>query len=666
MHNIMYLHRDRRLSPAIPALLFTLVAACSSNHVGPVPATPAPSEQVPDTTPDAGTVTPPSTASNWTTLGTRATTSGAETAITANAGATSSDYDPPAQYPGKVVTQPTQYITTQDGTQLATYVSMPTDANGNVVTTPLPTVLIQTAYNGAAGVIGGADPYIIQHGYVTVIVDVRGSGQSTGSWDAFGADEQADYAQVVTWVTTQPWFNGSIGVYGVSYLGITAIITAAQANPAIKAAFPIVPIGDGYRDIVFTGGQVNPTFIPIWLGLVSVLSLVDPTVLTDPQVGVEAVLDHVISAVAEFQVPLLLQALLGDPGTAYDGPFWATRSPLENDGKITVPTFIVGGLHDLFQRSEPISYEEIKTHATTKLLIGPWTHLEAAFGSGLPVDGVPVLDHIELRWFDQYVKGMSVGADTLPNVTQYLAGYGHFVTATDWPNPGAQAQRLYLHGDGSLSDTAPAAGEPAHNIAQVPIEGLCSISSSQWTAGILGFIPLPCFTNDNATETWTVKYQTPPMAADYYINGPIEADIWMATTAEDAGLSVRVDDVDPNGVAVALTNGIQTASLRAVDATRSRTLNGQMIQPWHPYTADSLLPVGSGNIIEVPVEIFSTSAFIAKGHSLRVSVGASDLPQGVPPVPTLLQSLAGVLTIYGDADHQSSVVIPVVPADSLQ
>ncbi|WP_150326481.1 CocE/NonD family hydrolase, partial [Enterobacter hormaechei] len=146
-------------------------------------------------------------------------------------------------------------------------------------------VLVQTSYNGGnaqyeasiGAALGAADPYIVQHGYATVVVDVRGTGQSQGAWDAFGADEQSDYGHVVDWVTQQSWGNGAIGLYGVSYLGITTVITAAQNHPAVKAAFPIVPIGDGYRDIVFTGGQTNLTFIPAWFGLVSVLSLTDPT-----------------------------------------------------------------------------------------------------------------------------------------------------------------------------------------------------------------------------------------------------------------------------------------------------------------------------------------------------------------------------------------------------
>src|SRR3546814_18363509 len=93
-----------------------------------------------------------------------------------------------------------------------------------------------------------------------------------------------------------------------------------------------------------------------------------------------------------------------------------------------------------------------------------------------------------------------------------------------------------------------------------------------------------------------------------YINGPIEADVWLSTTAADASLSVRVDDVDENGVAKSLTNGIQTASLRMVDESRSRKLDGQMIQPWHPYTQDSVQAVGSGNLVMVPVDIFQPSA----------------------------------------------------------
>src|SRR5690606_11521650 len=151
-----------------------------------------------------------------------------------------------------------------------------------------------------------------------------------------------------------------------------------------------------------------------------------------------------------FQVPVILQSALGTGEYNYDGPFWRTRSPIEQADRIRIPTFIVGGLNDIFQRGEPMLYETISRNTTAKLLIGPWQHINAAFGAGLPADDVPMLDQIALMWFDQYLKDMDVGADTVPNVTQYYYGAERYATTTDWPHPQAQAERWYLRGDRSL------------------------------------------------------------------------------------------------------------------------------------------------------------------------------------------------------------------------
>ncbi len=102
-------------------------------------------------------------------------------------------------------------------------------------------------------------------------------------------------------------------------------------------------------------------------------------------------------------------ALIGDENK-YDTEFWRIRSPLEQIDKITAPTFVVGGLNDIFQRGEPLIYEGLKDHTTAKLLIGPWEHLDGSSGAGLPADGVPALANIRLAWFDQYLKGMDTGA----------------------------------------------------------------------------------------------------------------------------------------------------------------------------------------------------------------------------------------------------------------
>ncbi len=578
-------------------------------------------------------------------------------------------YDRPETYPG-VTKLPTTFITMRDGVKLAASVTLPALGEDQVDTSKYPTILIQTSYNLTAGnfvsAIGGADPFMVQRGYATVVVDVRGTGNSLGKWEAFGETEQADFKEVAEWVTQQPWSNGNIGVFGVSYLGITAILTAQQQHPAVKAAFPIVPIGDGYRDIVFTGGNVNATFIPLWMGLITGLGVLSFDALqTDPIAGLQSIIGGLLNAVVGFQVPTMLKALLGDPGTVYDGDFWAERSPIEGANKVTVPTFVVGGLFDLFQRSEPLWFEALKDKVPVKLLVGPWTHIEAAMDESLPQDGLPSLQQLQLQWFDQYVMGLDTNVEAQPNVTQYVLGLDRYQTTSDWPHPAMRPETLFLQPDGSLAADQPIADNATHAVLQQPLNGLCSSSTSQWTAGITAMLPIPCFSDNTLTETGAAQFFTPASDEGFYINGPMQANIWVSTTALDANVSVRLDLVAPDGSSEPISNGLLTASNRHVDESRSRIMNGVMLQPWHPYRADSVLPVTPNEPMLLPIEIFPSAAYVPPGFRLRLSVNSSNLPQGLPPVPTLLKSVLGLLTVFSDSQRPSSLVLPVVPVSAL-
>ncbi len=579
------------------------------------------------------------------------------------------DYQRVEDYPN-TVRMPAEYITMSDGTLLSAQVMMPADADGNAVTGPLPVVLTQTGYNkSASGYVDGFafNTTLVKHGYAHVAVDVRGTGTSQGTWEIFSEREQLDYKEVMDWVATQPWSNGKVGTWGPSFMGITQIFTGAWRHPAHKAIFALVPMGDAYRDIVFTGGQVNVGFIPLWIGLVTGLGLIPAQ--PSPE-AIPALLDHVLGT-ATYDLPIIAQAVLGSGEQNYDSEFWRTRSPIEVADQVRVPTFIVGGLHDLFQRGEPMLYEVIKNNATAKLLIGPWTHLDASSGAGLPADGVPDVNQIALMWFDRYLRGINNGAESVPNVTQYVYGEERYVVSPDWPHPQARAERWYLRGDRTLSAELPAADEAPRYTLQIPVEGLCSVSSAQWTAGVLGLLPLPCFSGSNNINELpllgAVTYTTPPMDQDYYVNGPIEADLWVSRAlGTDASVAVRITDVGPDGGSTELTNGVLTVSLRAVDASRSRYLDGEMIQPWHPYTEASKAPIVAGEPTLANVEVFPSSFVIKAGHSLRVAISTSDFPHGLPPVTDLLDQVLGVLRIDSNAEHPSSVVVPVVPVSELR
>lgn len=564
-------------------------------------------------------------------------------------------YDRPAQ--NGVITEQDVPITMRDGTVLYANVQRP-DAPGRH-----PVLVTQTAYNkdGALSLAGDGTNYLVERGYVLVTVDVRGTGSSQGTWDSFGEPEQKDGYDIVEWAARQDWSDGNVGLTGGSYLAITQLVTAAQRPPHLKAMFPVVPMADGYRDIVFSGGDTNVSFIPLWLGLVTAGSITPAQYTLDGSLqnvtrGLTVLAGHV-GGFINFQAGLLLRSIAGDDETVYDGAFWKTRSPIELADRIEVPTFVVGGLHDIFQRGEPLLYERLKNRVPARLLIGPWTHLST--GTGLPKDGVPALGQIELRWFDHWLKGIDTQIDRIPAVTQYAYGTERWETNADWPHPKLDPQRWYLRGAGGLAPQAPGAGEAPQSFVQQPVSGICTMSTAQWTAGAASGIP--CEQDERPNELFGgATYMSAPLERDVHLNGPIAARLWLTTTAADAAVTVRLADVQPDGSVRAITTGWQAASLRATDPSRSRTVRGHLLQPWHPFTKASLLPVAAGEPIAVDVEVFPTNLVLQKGHRIKITIDPADFPHQLPPLPAALERLGGQVSVLTDPDHPSAIELPTL------
>jgi hypothetical protein len=563
-------------------------------------------------------------------------------------------YDRPAEY-GTVHERDVK-VTMSDGTVIAADVIRP-DAPGR-----FPVLLQQTPYNKQLiGPTGGFD-WFAERGYAVVIADVRGTGGSGGTWGAFDEREQRDGAELVEWAAAQPFSDGKVGLFGGSYMGLNQLLTAAQRPKGLRAIFPVVPMADGYRDIVFSGGQINSGFIPLWLGLVTAGSLAPPAdaLSGDPQDLVRAattLLAHAGGAL-DFQLGMLVSAIAGGD-TTFDGPFWKMRSPLEVVDRIDVPAFVVGGHHDLFQRGEPLIYERLKRRVTARLVMGPWTHVQA--GQGLPADGLPTtLSALQLRWFDRWLKGVDTRVAAIPKVTQYVLGAGRYETRQDWPDPRLQPKRLHLRAQNRLTTARPDTTEPTDRFVQQPLSGICTRSTDQWTAGLGSAIP--CTRDGRLDETTGVSYTSEPLERDLRLDGPILANLFVRTTTRDAVVTVRVHDVAPDGTPTELTAGWLAASFREVDRERSRFVRGRLLQPWHPFTRESAKPLAPGEIAEMPVEVFPTSAVIRRGHRLKVSVTPGDFPHAIPPLPQLLDGLGGRVEILHDPGHPSSVVLPRVGA----
>ena len=586
-------------------------------------------------------------------------------------------------------------ITMRDGISL--------DSDEYVPTTgcPCPVILVQTPYRKSDTQVAEYNPYFPSHGYAEIVVDVRGTGSSEGYWTSFGTPEQLDTVELVNWAEHRPFSNGTIGLAGVSYSAINQFLTvenvqrAEPNNHGIKAIFPIVPMGDAYRDVVFAGGNTDTGFIPLWLGLVNGLNAA-PTddATSQPAIALNVESQH-LADVAQFAGPAVADSTLGGyesdlpaqaqtyPDQAYDGPYYRTVDPLSHIEDVHVPTFIVGGEYDLFQRSEPLLYRGLGLPASQKkLLYGPWYHgnpsadLTADDGSSPVHDSngtlIPSTNNLSLAWFDHWLKGKKNGIDGFPTVETWQIGANRwhpnpgFPTAATpyqpWylaPSPsGSGANSLY---DGSLSTTGVKNGGSAQ-VPWQPVTGACSKSTAQWTAGIVAVSN--CENDDTYAQISGLTFTSPVFTTAYTISGPIVADLWISSTRPDTTLTATVGDVQTDGSVARITAGSLVGSFADMAQTRCGAKvmdctvysHGVPVIPWHPYTRASQVALTSSPT-EVRIEVFPTNAVIEPGHRLRIAITTADLPHQGPNTSTLANSAGGVTTVYFDATHPSRVFL---------
>ena len=345
------------------------------------------------------------------------------------------------------------------------------------------------------------------------------------------------------------------------------------------------------------------------------------------------------------------------PTTARSG---ASARPSRSSTTSRRPTFIVGGLDDIFQRGEPMLYERLADHTDARLLIGPWTHIAA--GTGLPRDGVPVAGALLLQWFDQHVLGLDTGAECIPPVTQYVRGHERYESAPTWPVPDLAAERWHLRGDGGLTAGSPARREARPLVppaARSP--GMCTRSTAQWLIGAPRRARRARPTTGSTRPRLAHLHERRRSTNESVINGPIQADLWITTTRPtDAVVSVAVSDVAPDGTSRGLTNGLlsprtaPSTRARSGCSTASRSSRGTRSRS-RPTQARRPGPADAAPGRGVP-DLRGDRAGPPPAHHGRALRRAARAPAD----PGALDALGGPVTVLSDAAHPSSVVLPVV------
>ncbi len=517
------------------------------------------------------------------------------------------------------------------------------------------------------------DRDLVRSGYTQVVVDVRGTGFSQGTWQVFQDREQRDTVEVIEWAAAQPYSNGRVGMTGVSYSAINQLQAAAENPEALGAIFPVEPGADLLADVVAPGGGLGIGFMPAWLGAVNTMKWVpDVASMLRGDFDERWLADRIADPATFFD---LLGAALFTPtvddvpdslAEILDGESSLRRDLLLDASTIGVPTMIYGGWFDLFTHSQPRIYNAIPLESGTKqLIMGETYHLNpgSSFGqAGTP----PRLDVLQRAWFDHWLKGMDNGIEQWGPLTLKQIG-GDWVTRDQFPQAGVDHQRLYLSNapsgtaghaaaDGSLTLDPGADGR----MTIAPgLSTLCSRDAAQQTIGVFAMIDA-CGKDSRIAEQAALTFTSAPVQEPTQISGWTALHLNTVLDATDGYWAATLNDVAPDGQSTVIASGQLTSSLRAIDEADSLySASGDVVSPSYSLTLDSRRPIDPGTPTELDVGLNPTQAVLKPGHRLRVDVYAANLPKGMLLGPLLRESELKPQHLQLDPERPSFVTVPV-------
>jgi putative CocE/NonD family hydrolase len=610
-------------------------------------------------------------------------------------------------------------VTMSDGTVLKADVYFPTTAGKTTAANGLfPVLLQQTPYGKAfivdASAIANTNvEYLVDRGYIVVIADVRGTGDSGGTFDLFDPVQSTDGATLARWAAKLPQSNGEVGLFGESYMGINQFQTvqAAGSGSPVKAMFPIISGNDIFADTVTQGGIPDTEFAATYVALLSGLNLTNPALeplVEAAESGNSSALASGLAGLtptesAHSQVllsflQLVLDVETGHGDDAFDQSYWAARSPAQDLASVVkdkIPAFLVGGWNDLFEQGEPLNYVGLQNlfdgksqyaamtpdQAVTpryQLLMGPWQHVTT--GTGVNISA------LELEWFDTWLLGehTPLSTTTTPLHLDIQNSGGSWVDGAQWPLPAATPTSYYFGAgrggsdavspnDGALTPQAPTAVAGADTVAWTGTTSPCDIQTDQWGAGALalGFQSLdtndPCDLNDVTLGTGpgALTYTTAPVDSPEVLAGPIDATLYTTSSGSDTELAATVEAVSPSGDSVPLSSGALDGDMRAVDQSRSwTTASGQTLLPVHPLTQASESPIVAGQVTRQDIAIFPTMAELPAGWRLRVTITTGDTPHLFPTLTQVPNLVGGIYQVQRNAGAASSLTVPLAPASA--
>lgn len=601
-------------------------------------------------------------------------------------------------------------LETSDGAKMATDVYIPKkifESKGKG-----PTIFVRMPYwKDMLSILGY---FFSAMGYITVLQDIRGCAHSIDyGTNSFFTNEGIDGREALEWISKRFWYNGKIGMWGVSYLGITQLSLTSDHKGLVTC---FNPIECSYTNIFWNPGSlyrigmsgsvyIITKFITQYRDMPPLdMAKWDPygmawTLFFNPyfslyneplelESGRKAMLSD-LANMTKIKYQLMVMNKMFDTNVvinkkddgSYDkllkGVFYDRL--MKHDHKLLpfsfgttfefdAPMLMVGGWYDMFIEETLIDLKEIQKNSPElfktnfKIMIGPWSHgnldkmgLHSLFGKIYIKKNIALMHYMmQFWWFEHWLRGPGTDLTQIPPVTVYVMNKKIWRNFHEWP-PLTDETPYYLHSNGKANsrygDGSLLTKEP---IQEKSDQFIFNPLNPVIMKGGRNLLLLSGAQNQSKIEEREdiLVYSTEKLREGVEVIGEIKVVLYASSSAKDTDFIVKLIDVYPKGKkALNVVDGGMRARYRNGDITK-----GELLEP--------------GKIYKYEIYIGSTGIYFKKNHKIRIEITSSNFPRwdvnsnlGGEKGKNGAKYTIANQTIYHDTEHPSHLILPVYRPD---
>ncbi len=556
----------------------------------------------------------------------------------------------------ELITENDVMVPMRDGVRLRTDVFRPSTGG------PFPVLVQRYPYSTRDGFMAIFGRQLAEQGFAVVVQSCRGRFGSEGDFYPFHPDVDDSY-DTVEWAAAQPWSSGKVGMYGMSYSGMTQWTAAIARPPHLVCIAPAICTWDW----TISGWYFSPSVLTLGLSvawsaqmtayeaerrnMAAPLPVFDEVARLIDEGGLGGFQD--MARLFEMQQETThdlcnqrpLRDVVGlrelapwfrdmcdedDP----DSDYWRRISGAAHADEIDLPVLHVTSWHDYFTKGSLDAFVRMNAKPGQRLIVGPWNHNAQPYRPDADPDawmffnygpGTPIV-----RFYEHHLKDEHPDFATEAPVRIYVMGENAWRDELEWPLARTEWTPLHLRANGRLAAEAPTLEDPDRFVHDPndPVPGPIAIGDTFFDPVDLGAVAL---------RPDVLVYRTDPLNADTEITGPVRVELWVESSASSADFVAKLVEEFPDGSAVAVCQGITRTALSAPG----------------PHS--------------VEIDLVATSLLVRTGHRLRLDVSCS-----MYPTFELNPSTGGRIThdvetatahqqVFHDRDHPSRIILPVIP-----